>query len=141
MDISFRNTCNLAYSISTRESIFSEQCALVLSFFDLSKRANRPHVSFHYDFPWPTAGSRTAVPAGGAPLKVVTTGVSFDRPPVTSVRPLSVRPMLMSRREMRLSVTVYTKLPTLSEPTAAAGTGNATQRPGLSSQTSADMPG
>src|SRR5580700_1902618 len=30
--------------------------------------------------------------------KVVTTGVSFDRPLVTSVRPLSVRPMLMARR-------------------------------------------
>src|SRR5260370_37287665 len=83
------------------------------------KHGARVIISFRYEFSR-TAGGRTAVPGGGAPLKVVTTGVSFDRPPVTSVRPLSVRPMLMARREMRLSVMVYTKLPTPSEPTDAA---------------------
>src|ERR1700751_5583674 len=88
-----------------------------------------------------TTGGRTAVPGAGAPLKVVTTGVSFDSPPVTSVRPLSVVPMLMARREMRLPVTVYTKLPTLSEPTAVAGTVSASGRRFISSETSAYMPG
>jgi hypothetical protein len=39
---------------------------------------------------------------------------------VTSVRPLSVRPVFMARRVIRLSVMVYTKLPSASEPTAAA---------------------
>src|SRR5438445_12121940 len=104
------------------------------------KRANRTHISFHYEFSR-IAGGRTAVPGGGAPLKVVTTGVSFDRPPVTSVRPLSVRPVLIGRRVMRLSVMVYTKLPTPSEPTAAAGTVSASVRRLISSETSAYMPG
>jgi hypothetical protein len=53
----------------------------------------------HYDL-WATVAGRTAVPGGGDPRKVVTTGVSFDRPAVTSVRPLSVRPILMARRAM-----------------------------------------
>src|SRR5258708_25264011 len=93
------------------------------------KHGDRVIISFRYDFPR-IAGGRTAVPGGGAALKVITTGVSFDRPPVTSVRSLSVRPMLMARRVMRLSVMVYTKLPTPSEPTAAAGSGMRSRRPG-----------
>src|SRR5258708_30652921 len=104
------------------------------------KHGDRVIISFRYDFPR-IAGGRTAVPGGGAPLKVVTSGVSFDRPPVTSVRPLSVRPMLMARRVMRLSAMVYTKLPTPSEPTAAAGTVSASGRRFISNETSAYMPG
>ena len=53
---------------------------------------------------------------------VATTGVSSVTPAVTSIRPLSVRPVLMASRVMRLSVMVSTKLPSPSEPTAAAGT-------------------
>src|SRR6266403_6163692 len=107
---------------------------------DVRKHGDRVIISFRYEFPR-IAGGRTAVPGGGAPLKVVTTGVSFDRPPVTSVRPLSVRPMLMARREMRLSVMVYTKLPTLSEPTAAAGTVSASGCRFISCESAAYMPG
>src|SRR5260221_14097111 len=84
------------------------------------KHGDRVIISFRYEFPR-IAGRRTAVPGGGAPLKVVTTGVSFDRPPVTSWRPLSVIPMLMARREMRLCRLMFTKLATLSTPPAVAG--------------------
>src|SRR5260221_12975090 len=104
------------------------------------KHGDRVIISFRYEFPR-IAGGRTAVPGGGVPLKVVTTGVSFDRPPVTSVRPLSVRPMLMERRVMRLSATVYTKLPTPSDPMAAAGTVSASGCRFVSNTTSAYMPG
>jgi hypothetical protein len=48
----------------------------------------------------------TAVPGGGALLMVATTGVFPDSPAVTSLRPLSVRPLLMASRVMRLSVIV-----------------------------------
>jgi hypothetical protein len=50
------------------------------------------------------------------PLVLATTGVSSDRPAVTSMRPLSVIPVLMASRVIRLSVVVYTKLPSRSLP-------------------------
>ena|SRR5215472_14306332 len=50
-----------------------------------------------------------------------TTGASSERPEVTSMRPLSMRPVLTARRVTRLSVIVSTKLPSPSDPTAVVG--------------------
>src|SRR5260370_7068174 len=84
------------------------------------KHGARVIISFRYEFPR-IAGGRTAVPGGGAPLKVVTTGVSFDRPPVTSVRPLSVRPMLIARRGDGVVLMGIKKLPKVIPPTTVGG--------------------
>jgi hypothetical protein len=93
--------------------------------------------------PLPKSGRGNKDIRESVPLMVATTGVSSDRhrPAVTSMRPLSARPISMAMRVMRLSVMLYTKLPSPSEPTAPAGTVSASGRLFISSETSAHMPG
>ena len=88
-----------------RASLGSAAAVLHLGVGDGQLVTDRLQLCSLTPYPW----LDTTVPAVGAPLMVATTGVSSGRPAVTSVRPLSVSPVLMASRVMRLSAMVSTK--------------------------------